>query len=260
MTLNANSQLSSALKLQRWLDKVSVEVNSVADDKIKNKFNQYFEELVGLLDAIYDEDDLFEFPNQSKPSLDADFKSLVVEIPDDNEDVPVIDDNYDLGVDPDRFDEDPGHTRIVLDEMGTVLPDGDGIPAMSNTEVIGSVDDSPEPIAELPSESEIESEINDDEHQQDEPQQEQQDESKGILDRISDKVETRAVSDFFASNQTDTDVDSGLDDIMAGVLDVTDIPIVDDVIEKSTDNDNEEDNDDDEDNGRPMTIDNVENY
>lgn len=259
MTLNANSQLSSALKLQRWLDKVSVEVNSVADDKIKNKFNQYFEELVGLLDAIYDEDDLFEFPNQSKPSLDADFKSLVVEIPDDNEDVPVIDDNYDLGVGQERFDEDPGHTPTVLDEMGDVLPDGDGIPSMSNTETIGVglVDDSPEQIAELPSESEIESEINDDELEQDEPQQDEQDESKSILDRISDKVEARTVSDFFASNQPDMDVDGGLDDIMAGALDVTDIPTIDDVVEKSSYNN--EDNGD-EDNGAPMTIDNVENY
>ncbi len=255
MTLNANSQLSSALKLQRWLDKASVEVNSVADDKIKNKFNQYFEELVGLLDTVYDEDDLFEFPNQSKPSLDADFKSLVVEIPDDNEDVPVIDDNYDAGVDPERFDEDPSHTRIVLDEMGTVLSDGDEIPPMSNTETIGVglVDDFPEQIEELPSESEIDSEINDDE-----PQQEQQDESKGILDRISDKVKTRAVSDFFASNQTDTNVDGGLDDIMAGALDVTDIPTIDDVVEKSSDDDNDDNGD--EDNGTPMTIDNVENY
>ena len=257
MTLNANSQLSSALKLQRWLDKASVEVNSVADDKIKNKFNQYFEELVGLLDTVYDEDDLFEFPNQSKPSLDADFKSLVVEIPDDNEDVPVIDDNYDAGVDPDLFDEDPGHTPTVF---------------LKSTD--DSMLDTLVKLSGQTHESLIESEINDDELEQDEPQQdeqeqdeqeqqeqqEQQEESKGILDRISDKVETRAVSDFFASNQTDTDVDSGLDDIMAGVLDVTDIPIVDDVIEKSTDNDYDEDNDDDEDNGRPMTIDNVENY
>ena len=257
MTLNANRQLSSALKLQRWLDKASVEVNSAADEKIKNKFNQYFQELVELLDTVYDEENLFELPNKYKSQVDADFKSLIVEIPDDNEDVPVIDDdNYDAGVDPELSGDVPKHTPWTLDEMDDVSSDGHGIPPMSNVETVSvvSVDDDPEhDVSDRIPEQSSESEVKADEQQSDEP--------KGILDRISDVVEATAVNNFFASNPKDTDVEGGLNDIMTGALDATYIPTANDIIEKSShDERDDDDNDDDEDNGAPMTIDNVENY
>lgn len=256
MTLNANSQLSSALKLQRWLDKVSVEIESIDDDTIKNKFKRYSQELVGLLDVAYNEQGLFELPNQVESSLDMNFKSLVGEIPGD--------------VEPDHSDERSDHTRFALDELGDIASENNGIQSMPDANGITSNDDDSMSVSLVDDLSE----------QSDDPQPEKEVdfesgvvldeqvdvESKGILDRISDQSDSTAVNEFFASNQTETDVADGLDDLVNGVLDADDIPITDhnDNDESSETNDNydadERDDSDDTDNGATITIDNVDDY
>lgn len=256
MTLNANSQLSSALKLQRWLDKVSVEIDSIDDDKIKNKFKQYSQELVGLLDVAYNEQGLFELPNHFESSLDMDFKSLVGEIPGD--------------VEPDFSDELSDHSGVVFDELDDITSENNGIPSMPDANDIPSNDDDSMSVSlvdDLSEQSENPQPEKEVDFESGVVLDEQVDvESKGILDRISDQSESTAVNEFFASNQTETDVADGLDDLVNGVLDTDDIPITDhnDNDESSETNDNydadERDDSDDTDNGATITIDNVDDY
>lgn len=270
MTLNANSQLTSALKLQRWLDKVSVEIDSIADDKIKNKFKRYSQELVGLLDVAYDEQGLFELPNHIESSLDMDFKSLVGEIPGDLE--------------PNVSDEHSDHTKFDLDELGNIESDNNGIPSMPNVKSIALADELDETgvnqVDDL-SEQSDDPQPDDDFQHDDDPQPEKEAnvesdvvldetgdvESKGILDRISAQSKSTAVNDFLASNKPDIDVAGGLDDLINGVLNTEDVPITDhnDNDDSSESNDDvdrrdDADDDDDTDTGATMTIDNVDDY
>lgn len=273
MTLNANSQLTSALKLQRWLDKVSVEIDSIADDKIKNKFKRYSQELVGLLDVAYDEQGLFELPNHIESSLDMDFKSLVGEIPGDLEPDPG-------DLEPNVSDEHSDHTKFVLDELGNIESDNNGIPSMPIVKSIALADELDETgvnqVDDL-SEQSDDPQPDDDFQHDDDPQPEKEAnvesdvvldemgdvESKGILDRISAQSKSTAVNDFFASNKTDVDVAGGLDDLINGVLNTEDVPITDhnDNDDSSETNDDvDRRDDDDDDNGATMTIDNVDDY
>lgn len=260
MTLNANSQLSSALKLQRWLDQVSVEIDSIDDDKIKNKFKHYSQELVGLLDVAYNEQGLFELPNHVESPLDMDFKSLVGEIPGD--------------VEPDVSDEPSDNTRFVLDELGDIARENNGILPMPNANGM-ALDDEIDETGAIP--------FDDLSEQSDEPQPEKEAsfesdvvtnepdgaESKGILDRISAQSKSSAVNDFFASNKTEIDVAGGLDDLIDGVLDIDDShstdPNTNEDLSENNDADRQDvsdeyDGDDDNDNGATMTIDNVDDY
>lgn len=275
MTLNANSQLSSALQLQRWLDQVSVEIDSIDDDKIKNKFKHYSQELVGLLDVAYNEQGLFELPNHVESPLDMDFKSLVGEIPGDLES-----DHGDL--DPDVSDELSDHTKFVLDEMGDSVSENNGIAPMPNANGIPSYPDDDvmsDSLVDDLSEQSDDSQHDDDFQHDDDPQPEKEVnvesdvvldetgavESKGNLDRISAQSKSTAVNDFLASNKPEIDVAGGLDDLINGVLNTEDVPITDhndndDSSETNDDVDRRDDDDDADDNGATMTIDNVDDY